>query len=424
MTIRRVKGCYDLLPGSEEPWKEISLWKFVEQTFEELAPLYGFSEIRTPIFEHTELFARSVGQDSDIVCKEMYTFDDKAGRSLSLRPECTASVLRAYIENHLDQKGTDRLYYSGPCFRYERAQKNRYRQFSQIGVEVIGSQGPLTDVESIALLMHFYKNLGLSNLKLLINSIGTPEIRRDYSQKLVHYFEAYKKDLSEDSQNRLLRSPMRILDSKDPRDQKITEEAPKLLDFLDKEAKTYFDTVCSYLVDLDIPFTIDTNLVRGLDYYTNTVFEVVATNDLAAQNTIGAGGCYNGLMKTLGGPDLPGTGWATGVERIINALLLEEKARTIQTKASCYCIPLSESCLSAFLPHVQKMRQKGIAATVHTKNFNLKKALQLANKQGASFALILGEEELSHNAVKIKTLETHQEKEVSLEHIAQTIQSL
>lgn len=409
MAFQKVKGSYDITPTADEKWKESSLWQYVEGVMRTLAKRYGFAEIRPPIFEYTEVFTRSVGEESDIVSKEMYTFLDKGERSLTLRPEITASCMRAYIENALYHKGENRLFYMGPCFRYDRMQKGRYRQFSQFGVELIGEQDSLADAELIVLLLDLYKTLGIRNIKLLINSIGDLSSRSVYAEALKAYLTPYRASLSEDSQRRFLKNPLRILDSKDPEDQKVVAGAPKMGAFLSEASKEHFAKVQKALSDLSIEYEVADSLVRGLDYYCDTVFEVVSVEDKGGQSTIGAGGRYDGLIKQLGGPSLPGIGFATGIERVLQKML-EEGVEIPSTKSiDYYVIPLSEEAKYQAFTLLSKLRMQGKSALLHYKNFSLKKGLQEAVEARATYAILLGEEELARKEVKVKNLETREE---------------
>lgn len=411
MSYHRVKGCYDILPEADEPWKQSSIWHFVETKARQVAESYGFQEVILPAFEYTEVFTRSVGEESDIVSKEMYTFEDKAGRSISLRPELTAPLIRAYIENGLHHKTCSRFFYFGPCWRYDRAQKGRYRQFYQFGIEVIEQTDPLIDVETIALLLDVYKAVGLKNTTLLLNSIGDKETRSEYAKALRDYFKPHLPKLSEDSQRRYETNPLRILDSKAKDDREISQNAPKIFDYLTIEAGKYFDTVCKRLSELGIRYTIDQNMVRGLDYYSNTVYEVVRSDDLGAQSSIGAGGRYDGLMKQLAGPDLPGVGFGTGVERIIQSMMEEKCLPEQESKLDFYVIPLAEEVKTTCFHHLMTLRRSGATALLHYKNYNAKKAFQEAVEHKARFALIVGEEEEKNKRVKIKDLATREERD-------------
>ncbi len=421
MKFSRAKGCYDIYSQADEPWKEPSLWSTVENVARRVAQAYGLHEIRTPYFEYTDVFLRSAGETSDIVSKEMYTFEDKGGRSLTLRPEITAPVIRAFIENSLYQKGTTRLWYYGPCWRYDRAQKGRYRQFTQFGIEILGVEDVSADVEAIASLLEFYRRIGLKKTKLLINSIGNKEVRDGFINALREYFTPLKDRLSEDSQRRLTDNPMRIIDSKEERDIELGKGAPKIYDFLTEKQKDHFAEVQDSLKKLEIDYTIEPNLVRGLDYYCDTVFEVVAQDDARAQSTIGAGGRYNGLIKEMGGPDLPGVGFATGIERILQNVLDQNPSFSVEESIDYYFIPLSETCKQTLIPYLIKFRQADYKTLLYQGGFNIKKGLTHAEKAKAKMAIILGEAELQKNKIIIKNLLTREEEEQPFAYLDRVI---
>ncbi|MBS0585661.1 MAG: histidine--tRNA ligase [Verrucomicrobia bacterium] len=414
MSYQRVKGSYDIVPTSDEAWKESAFWHFIENHVHTLAKKYALEEIRPPVFEYTDLFLRSVGSETDIVSKEMYTFEDRGGRSLSLRPELTASILRAYIENGLQQTPSQRYYYLGSCFRYERSQKGRYRQFTQFDVEILGDKDPTVDVEVISCFLELLTNLGLEKYTLKINTLGDLISRKNYVTALKEYLETKKHLLSEDSQRRLVTNPMRILDSKEASDQALLQEAPSLREFLSRETLSHFQEVCNLLDSLGISYQIDEKLVRGLDYYIDTVFEVVASDDKGAQNALGGGGRYDGLLKQLGGPDLPGIGFGIGIERVMQALIAEGKAPLRESGPQFFIIPLSKEAKTAGFLLLQKYRKEGKSALLFNKNFQIKKGLQAAEAMHAQEAVILGEEELEKKVITIKNLRTRQERKESL----------
>ena len=415
--FHHVKGSYDIVPESEESWKESSAWHRFETTALELSALFGFQEIRTPVFEYTETFTRSVGEETDVISKEMYTFLDKADRSISLRPEMTASIVRAYIENGLHHKECDRFFYMGPCFRYDRMQKGRYRQFHQFGAEIFGVKDPYLDVETIHFLMQLYKRLDLKNISLKINAIGDKESRKTFAKALQSYFTPFAKELSEDSKRRLITNPMRILDSKAECDQALKKNAPNILEFLSAEGKSFFDDVLKGLTSLKIPYVIDSSLVRGLDYYCDTVFEVVSTTDSGAQNALGGGGRYDGLMKEMGGEDLAGFGFGTGIERILQHMSISKAI----TGPMFYIIPLSAEAKSLSFSLVDTLRNSGKSALLHFKNYNLKKGLQRASALQAHYAVLIGDEELSSKVLTIKCLSTREEKKVPLHTLSEVL---
>ena len=412
MRHRRVKGSYDLTPNPQEYWKDGSFWQFIEKEARTLSWLYGFQEIRTPVFEHTDLFSQSVGEQTDILSKEMYTFLDKAQRSLSLRPEMTTPIIRAYIENRLDQKKGERFFYFAPCFRYNRAQKGRYREFYQFGIEIFSEKDPYLDAEGIELLITFYQNLHIENIHLKVNCLGDKQTRTFYEKALKAYLSPFSKELSPESQKRFEKNPLRILDSKELIDQQILKEAPEISQFLQEDQANYFSSVLSWLEVFKIPYTIDPKLVRGLSYYTDTVFEIISEGDRSSQNTLGAGGRYDGLMENLGGKNLSGFGFATGIERVLQNMPqknLLEKQKTL----FFYIIPLSQEAKRECVLALHTIRKQKKSALMHT-NYHLKKGLQTAFFLQAQFVLLLGEKELSQKTVTIKNLTTKKEKQVPM----------
>lgn len=317
MDLQLPRGTRDILP------EEVSKWHFLETEFKNVCENYQYEEIRTPVFEHTELFERGVGDSTDIVSKEMYTFQDKGGRSLTLRPEGTASVVRAFVEHKLYGEVSQpiKMYYNEPMFRYERPQGGRQRQFTQMGIEALGSDDPSIDVEVISLAMTFFKKIGLTNIKLVINSLGDKESRLKHREALVAHFEPHIDEFCAECQVRLHKNPLRILDCKKDHDNPLIQSAPSILDFLNEESVAYFENVKNYLNALEIPFEIDPTMVRGLDYYNHTTFEIMSVEEgFGAKTTLCGGGRYHGLVREFGGPDTPGMGFGIGVERILLAL--------------------------------------------------------------------------------------------------------
>lgn len=407
MSMHAPPGVFDILPhDTKEEWRSSYLWHQVEDIIRKITHDYGYKEIRTPLFERTELFQRGVGSTSDIVSKEMYTFIDKGDRSLSLRPEGTAPVIRAFIEHQMHQQSPiHKLFYIGPMFRYERSQAGRYRQHHQFGGEAIGVGSPEQDVEIIDLLHTFYQRLGLQNLQLCLNTIGDPECRQKYRMALQHYLQSYFDKLSPESQARFGTNPLRILDSKNPTDRKILENAPSILDFLNSEASDHFHKVKQLLDQLKIPYTVTPQLVRGLDYYNKTVFEFTA-GELGAQNSIGGGGRYDGLMKTLGGPDLPTIGFGAGIERIIQTLLKQGAPVQPPLRPIIYIIPLGDAATSVCFSLLHDLRQNGVSAHMDFSSKKLNKAMQIANQMQAKFVAVVGDEELRTKLVDLKEMST------------------
>lgn len=415
MKIQLPKGTFDILPyGTSEKWRLSALWNFVENLIREIAVEYGYREIRTPIFEKTELFDRGVGETSDIVSKEMFTFQDRAGRSLSLRPEGTAAVTRAFIENHLDQiSPTHKFFYIGPMFRYERPQSGRYRQHHQFGIEAYGIESPHIDAEIIDLLLQIYKALGIKNLKVHLNSVGDLESRQNYRKALTEYLKPFLTELSEDSKVRFEKNPLRILDSKDPKDKEIVKNAPSILNYLSLASKDHFHTLCRILDKIQIPYVVDDKIVRGLDYYNKTVFEVLTT-DLGAQNTIGAGGRYDGLIGQFGGPNLPCVGLATGLERVLQVMVSQQIELPIEKRPLVYLIPLGEEAKDKCFEIISKCRHNRIAAEIELHAKKVPTAIQNAIRLHSKYIAIIGSEEISSGQIKLKELSTREETSLPL----------
>lgn len=415
MSYQRPKGTNDILPGESEKWQ------FVEETARLVFNDYQYQEIRTPIFEHYEVIARSVGDTTDIVSKEMYDFYDKGERHVTLRPEGTAPIVRAYVENKLygpEFKKPYKVYYTGPMFRYERPQKGRLRQFHQIGVEAFGSENPSLDVEVMAMAMDFFKQLGINQLRLVINTLGDKETRTNYRQALITYLEAHEEELSEDSRRRLHENPLRVLDSKDRKDQPIVADAPSILDYLSDYAKEYFEGVTKTLEYLNISYEIDHRMVRGLDYYNHTIFEIMSdAPGMGAQTTICGGGRYDGLVEELGGPETPGIGFAMGIERIL--LTLEQEDVMIPSAASldAYVVGLGEATNMESLKVVQAIRGFGFSADRDFMGRKAKAQFKTADKEGAKLVLTLGEDELSNGVINVKDSATREEKAFPLTDI-------
>jgi len=396
----------DILPSNSPTWH------YLEACLREITESYGYSEIRMPIVENTQLFCRSIGEVTDIVEKEMYTFVDKGEDSLTLRPEGTASCVRAGIQHGLLYNQQQRLWYMGPMFRRERPQKGRYRQFYQFGIETFGFNGPDIDAEIIALSARLWKKLGLQKVELQINSLGSNQARESYKEILVTYFEQNIEKLDTDSQRRLTSNPLRILDTKNPAMKEVVEKAPKLMEHLDQESKTHFDELCVKLEALGINYVINSNLVRGLDYYNRTVFEWV-TNDLGAQGTICAGGRYDGLVEQLGGQSTFGCGFAMGLERII--LLLESQTDfkgKLSSETDVYLCTLGEDAEKQGMILIEKIRDQlsKLKLQLHCSGGNFKKQLKKADKSGASIALILGQDEVESQTVTVKYLREKKEQ--------------
>ncbi len=414
--IQRVRGMQDVLPG--EVWK----WRYVEQGLMHIAAAFGYQEIRTPVLELAELFIRSVGETTDIVGKEMYVFEDRGGDILSLRPEMTASIVRAVIENHLlQQQPIARLWYYGPMFRRERPQKGRYRQFHQYGAEVVGSPHPESDVEIISMAWQLLQHFGLSQLELRINTLGNAETQQRYRAALVAYLEPHKDQLSPESQARLVTNPLRILDSKNEQDRAIVEQAPKIVDFLDDESRAFFDTVLSLLDRLSIPYVVDPYLVRGLDYYRHTAFEIVSTA-LGAQNAVCGGGRYDGLAALLGGKPFPAVGFALGVERLLLVLEAEDRFPAKPPVAQVYIAAVGEAPMrEVALMLASRLRAEHIPTTVDLLRRSVKGQLREANRYGVRLVVIVGEQEWQQGMVIVKDMASGEQELVAEATLVQEV---
>lgn len=418
MKFQIPKGTFDILPyGADEPWQHSELWQYAERVIRQTVAEYGYREIRTPIYERTELFQRGVGETSDIVMKEMFTFDDRSGRSLSLRPEGTASVARAFVEHQLSQLGrAHKFFYIGPMFRYERPQSGRYRQHHQLGIEAYGAAGPEQDAEVIDLLLQIYKRLGLKNLKAHINTVGDLESRKSFREALLTYFRPHFTELSQDSQARFEKNPLRILDSKDPKDKEIIQSAPSILNHLTPESKEQFQTLCHLLDQIGVPYEVNDRIVRGLDYYQKTVFEVT-TENLGAQNTLGGGGRYDGLIAQFEGPDLPAVGFATGLERVLQAMIAEQIPYPKGSRPLIVFIPLGEEAKEKCFALASACRHHHIAADIELQAKKVPAAIQNALRSEAKYCCVIGSEEIESGKALLKDLASRIEKPISLEHI-------
>jgi len=409
MKVQVPRGMDDILPG------EVEKWQWFELKARELCRLYGYHEIRTPVTEYTELFQRGVGEATDIVEKEMYTFLDRGNRQLSLRPEGTAGVVRSFVENKMyAHPQPTKLFYIGPMFRYENPQAGRRRQFHQFGVEAFGSTDPALDAEVIALGMKFFESLGLKDVRVEINSVGDVECRPAYREKLIAYFERFKDELSDEARSRLYKNPMRILDSKDPKTQEIAKGAPSILDHLNDACASHFEAVKSYLDQLGIPYVVNDRLVRGLDYYTNTAFEFMVDIPGAQAGTIGGGGRYNGLVEQFGGPETPGFGFGIGIERVLLALEEQKVSLPLDQGLDCYLITLGDEAKRAGVQLLQQLRDAGLKADRDYMDRKMKAQFKNADRLGAKFAVILGEDELNQGKVHVKNLATGEQTALDL----------
>jgi len=412
------KGTFDVLPyeqKEEDVWCIAERWQYVEDQMRKLARDYQCREIRTPIFERTELFVRGVGESSDIVNKEMYTFLDKGERSMTLRPEGTASAMRAFVENKLHTIGPiHKFFYIGPMFRYERPQAGRYRQHHQFGVEMVGAGSAEQDVEVIDMLCELYRRLGLKNLSVMVNTVGDKESREQYKKALEAYFHSHLSSLSEDSKIRFEKNILRILDSKSPEDQEAIAHAPSIQEFLTSKAKSHFETVCQLLTDLGLQWDVNSRLVRGLDYYNHTVFEV-ASSHLGAQNALGGGGRYDGLIPLLGGPEIPSIGWATGLERILVAMHKQGVSFPITPGPFVYFIGMDEKARKMILPLLAKLRHASIPCDMDLLGKKIQQAMHLADQAKAKYVIVIGDEEMNSGKIMLKEMATRQSSPVSLD---------
>lgn len=413
--IQRMKGTEDILPLS------VDRWQYVEDLARDFFDQYLYREIRTPLFESYDLYARSVGDSTDIVSKEMYDFMDKGDRHNALRPEGTAGVVRAYVENKLfgpEYPQPLKVYYMGPMFRYERPQAGRQRQFNQLGVEIFGSDNPATDVEAICLAWDFFKELGLTNLSLQINSLGKPADRQAYREALIAYLEPHLSELSEDSQRRLHENPLRVLDSKDPRDHAFLPQAPSILDYLSSESQAHFDQVQALLKALDIPYQVNDRVVRGLDYYQDTIFEIMINDEtIGSQATICGGGRYDGLVQSLGGPDKSGFGFGIGMERLL--ILLEAQGIDLPSydPVDVYVMNLSPETNGLALEVVTAARRAGLIAERDYLNRSMKSQFKTSDKLGSQVIVTLGEEELASGQIPLKNTKTQKQEKVALDDL-------
>ncbi|CAA7623957.1 histidyl tRNA synthetase [Magnetospirillum sp. LM-5] len=407
--LQPVRGTHDLLPDDSRRHRH------VEDTAFQLVRRYGYGEIVTPIFEFTEVFARTLGETSDVVTKEMYTFSMKEGESITLRPEGTAGVARAFISNGLAQSLPLKLFYRGPMFRHERPQKGRQRQFHQVGVEFLGVADPLADIETVSMGFRFLEALGLGDkVTLELNTLGDQESREAYRNALIAYLDPFRSGLSEESRNRLDKNPLRVLDSKDEGDKKIVAAAPLMTDCLTPSAKDYFDQLCQGLTDIGVPFTVNPRLVRGLDYYCHTAFEFTTTA-LGAQGTVLAGGRYDGLIGQMGGPATPGIGWAAGVERL--SMLGGDIAATDRPVA---IVPMGNAPQAMVL--ADRLRAAGISVELGFSG-NMKKRMARADKAGARAVVILGEDEMARGAATVRDLDSGSQTEVALDRLTEHLQA-
>lgn len=407
------KGTNDILPV------DIGKWQYLEKMMKEVCREYGYHEIRTPVFEHTELFMRGVGDTTDVVEKEMYTFQDKGKRNLSLRPEGTASVVRAFVEHKIyANPQPTKVFYLGPMFRYANVQAGRYRQFHQFGVEALGSKEPAVDAEVIVMCMDFYRRLGLKNLELHINSVGCPQCRPVHRQKLHDFLNPVQEELCGLCRSRFAKNPMRILDCKEEKCQSLSIGAPTTADVLCDECAGHFRRVLKYLDETGVSYILDNRLVRGLDYYTNTAFEIM-TADIGAQSSIGGGGRYDGLVEEVGGPPTPGIGYALGMERIIATMEKQGIEFPVDRKNDAFIAWMGEKAGEAAFGLTYELRKSGLAVEMDLMSRSLKAQMKYANKLDTRFTLILGDEELEKGTVMVRDMTLGEQRELPLQAVAE-----
>ena len=415
-SFQTVKGTKDLLPADTARWREF------EDVVNETMHQWGYGEIRTPVFEKTELFSRSVGEESDIVSKQMYTFTDQSDTSLTLRPELTAPTMRAYIQHNMDREGAlTKLYYMDTLFRQERPQAGRLRQFSQFGAEAIGSPHPEQDAEVISLVCAILNKLGVANLTVLINTVGSSKSRERYRSELVNFLTPLKSELSEISQKRVETNPLRILDTKDEKEVALLSDAPDILNCLDSEDLYHFEKVQGFLTELGIAHECDNKLVRGLDYYSRTTFEITSP-DVGAQKALCGGGRYDELIEQLGGKPTPAVGFAAGIERIM--LALSEKQAQAMEKMMVYFVTASESAVGSLFRLANELRQSGIPTFSDTLRRSVKAQMREANRLAATHAVIVGDEEIADNSAKVKDLATGEQTDISMSNLVSHLKSL
>ena len=409
LITKKIKGTEDVLP------RQNYRWQFIENIMREESRAYGFREMRTPVFEHTELFARGVGQTTDVVQKEMYTFDTKGGESVTLRPEGTACAARAVLEHALENEGLPiKASYFVSCYRYEKPQAGRLREFHQFGIEEFGTQSPVADAEIICLAQSVLDRLGLSNVHLELNSIGCPECRAKYNQALREYFSQYKEQLCPTCLTRLEKNPMRLLDCKSPEDHKIAEGAPKITDYICGECEEHFAEVKKYLDAAGVEYTVNPTIVRGLDYYTKTVFEFV-TDCIGAQGTVCGGGRYDGLIEELGGKHMPSLGFAMGLERIL--LVMDAQGIEIPQPEPCalYIATMGDGAKQKAFSLLKQVRECGLAAETDVVGRGLRAQMKYADKIGAKYSLVLGDNEIAENKAKLKNMDSGEQTELALD---------
>ncbi|WP_431804758.1 histidine--tRNA ligase [Halobacillus andaensis] len=414
MKMRAPRGTQDILPGTSEKWQ------YVEEKLIDICRRYHYKEIRTPIFEHTELFQRGVGDSTDIVQKEMYTFEDRGGRSVTLRPEGTASTVRSFVQNKLFglPNQPTKLFYIGPMFRYERPQQGRLRQFVQFGIEALGSDDPSVDAEVMALAMNAYEELGLKSLKLVLNSLGDKESREAHKNALIQHFTPHKEELCADCQIRLEQNPLRVLDCKKDKDHPAMETAPSILDYLNKPSHDYFEQVKECLDVMEIEYEIDANLVRGLDYYNHTAFEIMSEAEgFGAITTLSGGGRYNGLVEDIGGPETTGIGFALSIERLLMALEAEGVELPIEESLDVYVVALGEKAEKEAVRLMYNLRQAGVQVDKDYLQRKMKGQFKAADRLNTKYVVVLGDREIEQDAVSVKEMNSGDQIELPINQI-------
>ncbi len=415
MFISAPKGTKDLLPD------QVYKWHYVENKFSDICKRYGFKEIRTPMFEHTEVFARGIGDTTDVVQKEMYTFNDHAGRSITLKPEGTSGAVRAFIEHkQYAEVQPTKYYYNTDCFRYEKPQAGRLRHFHQFGIEVFGTSDMLADAEVISLGYDFLTELGITEIQLRINSVGCPDCRRKYRDALKEFLKPRYDELCNTCKDRYERNPMRILDCKSEICKKIVENAPRMLDYLCDDCRNAFEELKTNLTSMGIEYVIDPNIVRGLDYYTKTAFEFVTTK-IGAQGTVCGGGRYDHLIEELGGPPIPGVGFGLGIERLIMLMEANDVKFPEESRPEVFIAVMGEAAKAFGLKLCRELRQKGVIAEMDTLSRNIKGQFKYADRLGAKYTLVIGEDELKKGVVSLKDMAKSEQREIKIETIYEEI---
>ena len=415
MFISAPKGTKDLLPD------QVYKWHYVENKFSDICKRYGFKEIRTPMFEHTEVFARGIGDTTDVVQKEMYTFNDHAGRSITLKPEGTSGAVRAFIEHkQYAEVQPTKYYYNTDCFRYEKPQAGRLRHFHQFGIEVFGTSDMLADAEVISLGYDFLTELGITEIQLRINSVGCPDCRRKYRDALKEFLKPRYDELCNTCKDRYERNPMRILDCKSEICKKIVENAPRMLDYLCDDCRNAFEELKTNLTSMGIEYVIDPNIVRGLDYYTKTAFEFVTTK-IGAQGTVCGGGRYDHLIEELGGPPIPGVGFGPGIERLIMLMEANDVKFPEESRPEVFIAVMGDAAKSFGLKLCRELRQKGVIAEMDTLSRNIKGQFKYADRLGAKYTLVIGEDELKKGVVSLKDMAKSEQREIKIENIYEEI---